>query len=164
MKPLRRLSGIFTALGLLCLLSGCGTHDDVLFDTPFATVSDKSKLQTSMTVDKDGNNVLTELCVSVNASRNKFTEPIVIEYEMILGDGLKEGVDFKLQASTASPLTFEPGTYDLPVRILWLKNPDFDGSKDNSLRIRLKSSSLEGMVMGYPGPGEVRREFSFLKK
>ena len=23
---------------------------------------------------------------------------------------------------------------------------------------------LEGMVMGYPGPGEVRREFSFLKK
>ena len=79
---------------------------------------------------------------------------------MILGDGLKEGVDFKLQASTASPLTFEPGTYDLPVRILWLKNPDFDGSKDNSLRIRLKSSSLEG----YPGPGEVRREFSFLKK
>ena len=124
MKPLRRLSGIFTALGLLCLLSGCGTHEDVLFDTPFATVSDKSKLQTSMTVDKEGNNVL----------------------------------------STASPLTFEPGTYDLPVRILWLKNPDFDGSKDNSLRIRLKSSSLEGMVMGYPGPGEVRREFSFLKK
>ena len=70
MKPFRRLSGIFTALGLLCLLSGCGTHEDVLFDTPFATVSDKSKLQTSMTVDKEGNNVpkgresvpLTVLC------------------------------------------------------------------------------------------------------
>ncbi|MGN0202838.1 MAG: hypothetical protein ACI399_08060 [Candidatus Cryptobacteroides sp.] len=156
------LSAIILALPLM-VLQGCGKHEEVYFDTPFVTISDKSKLTTSMTIDKDGNNILTELCVSVNVSREKFTEAISIEYELIVGDGLEEGVDFKIQASTKSPLTFEPGIYDLPVRILWYKTDTFDESKDNSLVLRLASSSLPDMVLGYPGPNEVRRSFRFEK-
>lgn len=155
---------ILIVLSLTLLLMGCGKHEEIMFDTPFVTISDKSKLMTSMSIDKDGNNILTELCVSVNVSKEKFTGPIVIEYELIVGNGLEEGKDFKIQESTKSPLTFEPGTYDLPVRILWYKTPYFDESKDNSLVLKLISSSIPDMVLGYPGPNEVRRTFTFTKR
>lgn len=155
---------IYAAAALLMLCCSCGKHEEVFFDTPFVSISDITKLTTSMIVDKDGNNVLTELCVSLNASSNWLKGPVKIEYELIVGDGLKEGVDFKVQPSTMSPLEFELGTTDLPVRILWYRNAAFDPSKDNTLEVRLTSSSMEGMLLGYPGTNSIRKSFIFTKQ
>jgi hypothetical protein len=155
--------GISAALTLMAAC-GCGKHEEVFFDTPFVTITDDTKFLSSMTIDKDANNKIAELCISINASRKYSQEAIVIEYELIAGDGLKEGVDFRLQASTASPVTFKPGTTEMPVRVLWLRNPDLDPGKDNTLKVRLTSSSIPEMVLGTPGPSGNNREFIFEKK
>ncbi len=160
---IRKFLGILAAALLCC---GCEWHEDVLFDTPFASVFDNAG-GSSSTIDsrfgKGVESILSELKVSISVSEDHFSEPISIEYEVIVGDGLKEGVDFRIQPSTASPLMFSPGTYTLPVRILWLKTDTPDSSKDNTLTIRLSGSSLEGMVLGYPGPARKGLSFVFTK-
>lgn len=151
---------------ILVLLLACSCEDRVivLFDTPFVSITDEGGSATSMTVPAEMNNMLTSLTVKLCVSNNYFTEPISVEYELVVGDGLKEGVDFKLQASTASPLVFEKGTYTKPIRIIWLNNPDFDASKDNTLTVRLSGSSISEMVLGYPGPDAIKSSFIFTKK
>lgn len=160
---MRKFLGILAAALLCC---GCEWHEDVLFDTPFASVFDNAG-GSSSTIDsrfgKGVESILSELKVSVSVSGERFTDPISVEYEVIVGDGLKEGVDFRIQPSTASPLTFSPGTYTLPVRVLWLKTGSPDSSKDNTLTIKLSGSSLEGMVLGYPGPAGKGQTFVFTK-
>lgn len=148
------------------LCCGCNWHEDVYFDTTFAYVFDNAG-SSSASIDsrfgKGVESVLTELKVSISASENYFTEPVTIEYEVIAGDGLKEGVDYKIQPSTASPLTFSPGTYTMPVRVMWLKTEAPDKSKDNTLTIRLSGSSIPDMVMGYPGPSHKGQTFVYTK-
>ena len=160
---MRKFSGILAAALLCC---GCELREDVLFDTPFASVFDNAG-GSSSTIDsrfgKGVESILSELKISVSISGERFTDPISVEYEVIVGDGLKEGVDFRIQPSTASPLTFSPGTYTLPVRLLWLKTGSPDSSKDNTLTIKLSGSSLEGMVLGYPGPSHKGQTFVFTK-
>lgn len=155
---------IIISAALTLLLSGCEANTDFVFDTPFVSIADKSKLQTSQMIDKEANNLLSELCISLVASDNKFQNPVTVEYELVVGDGLKEGVDFKLQSSTASPVTFTPGTYDMPVRIIWMKNPAFDPKKDNRLEVRLSGCSLPDAHIGYLGPNSKRKSFIFIKQ
>ena len=160
---MRKFLGIFMAALLCC---GCDWHKDVYFDTPFAYIFDNAG-GSSATIDsrfgKGVESVLTELKVSISASESYFTEPISVEYEVILGDGLKEGIDYKIQPSTASPLTFSPGTYSLPVRIMWLKTETPDSSKDNTLTIKLSGSSVTDMELGYPGPSHKGQTYVFTK-
>lgn len=158
---MKRLLYIFAALALLC---SCSDRVDIIFDTPFVSVSDESELATSMIVDKDANNLLTTLVVRLTVSNNYFTDDISVEYELIEGNGIKEGIDYKVQPSTKSPLLFEKGTYTLPVRIIWMSNPDFDPEKNNTLTLKLCGSSLPEMVLGYPGPNALRSTFVFTKK
>ena len=146
------------------LLCSCSDRVDVVFDTPFVSISDEAELNSSMMVDKDANNLLTSLTVRLCVSNHYFTEPITVDYEMLVGDGLTEGVDFKVQPNTRSPLTFDPGNYTAPIRIIWLKNPAFDPDRKNTLTIVLTGSSLDGMVLGYPGPDALRSTFTFTKK
>ena len=77
-----------------------------------------------------------------------------MEYEVIAGDGLKEGTDFKIQSSHRSPLTFDPGSYSRPIRVIWYKSSAFDPSKDNTLTIRLTGCSDPSIILGYPGPSK----------
>ena len=160
---MKKFLGIFMAALLCC---GCDWHKDVYFDTPFAYIFDNAG-GSSSTIDsrfgKGVESVLTELKVSISASENYFSEPISIEYEVFLGDGLKEGIDYKIQPSTASPLTFNPGTYTLPVRIMWLKTETPDPSKDNTLTIKLSGSSVTDMELGYHGPSHKGLTYVFTK-
>lgn len=160
---MKKFIGILTAAILCC---GCNWHEDVYFDTPFTFILDNSG-SSSTTIDsrfgKGVESILTELKVSVSVSEGRFTEPITVEYEVIPGDGLTEGVDYKIQPSTASPLTFSPGTYTLPVRVMWLKTESPDSSKDNTLTIKLSGSNLKEMELGYPGPGHKGQSFLFTK-
>lgn len=161
---MRKFLGIFMAAALL--FCGCDWHEDVYFDTPYAFIFDNAG-GSSSTIDsrfgKGVESVLTELKVSVSLSEKRFSEPVTVEYEIIAGDGLKEGVDYKVQPSTASPLTFSQGTYSLPVRIMWLKTETPDASKDNTLTIRISGSDMPDMVLGYPGPSHRGQAFVYTK-
>ncbi|MBO7602848.1 MAG: hypothetical protein J6S97_00350 [Bacteroidales bacterium] len=148
--------------GILLLVCGCRKHEEVFFDTPFVRLEDVNGAS-SLSVDRNLDNLLTEIRIVVSASKNYFTEPIVVEYEIIPGDGLKEGSDFKVQASTMSPQTFSPGTYSLPVRVIWYKTDNFDPDKDNTLTFRLTRTSLPEMLLGCPGKDAIKKEFIFTK-
>ena len=144
----------------IALLSACQKHEEIFFDTPFARIEDANG-QSTMTIDHKLDNVLTEIRVVVSASKNYFNEPITVEYETIVGDGLEEGVDFKIQPSHRSPITFEPGTYVMPIRVIWYKPADYDPNKDNTLTLRLSGTSVPDMVLGVPGPDKKRSEFIY---
>ena len=152
------------ALGLLISSNSCQDHLVVLFDTPFFAINDDTGTLSELDVNKDANGLVSELKVRFVVSNHYFQEAVTLEYETIAGDGLTEGTDFRIQPTTASPLTFEPGTYEQFIRVVWYSNPAFDPAKDNTLRIRLKSSSLKNAVMGYPGPDHLNSEFLFTKK
>lgn len=148
---------ILAAIALLC---GCEKHEEVFFDTPFVRIEDANG-KTSMEIDRKLDNVLTEIRVVVSASSNYFKEPITVEYEVIAGDGLREGVNFRIQESQRSPLTFHTGTYSVPIRVIWYKAADFDPDKDNTLTLRLTGASLPEMQLGVPGPGHKKSEFIY---
>ena len=132
-------------------------------DKPFVYIQDEAGTS-NMTLSAQANNVLSDLRVYLSCKR--FTEPILVYYDVIVGDGLKEGVDFVIQPTTKSPLTFQPGTYDLPVRIQWKKSENFDATKDNTVVIALKSveSNIGEFYLGLLGPDHLRSTYVFTKK
>ena len=98
---------------------------------------------------------------TVYLSSRPITDSLEVSYEIIVGDGLKEDVDYKV-VTTANPLVFFPGINDMPIRIRWLKNP-VDPEKDNTLKIRLTGNS-KGYNLGFPGPDHVQSEVVIEKR
>ena len=89
------------------------------------------------------------------------TTALVVNYEIVVGDGLQEGVDYEL-VTTGNQLTFEPGIYDMPIRIKWLAHP-VDETKDNTLTIRLTGNS-QSLHLGVPGPDGLQKQLVIEKK
>jgi hypothetical protein len=145
------------------MLCACRKHEELFFDTPFVRIEDATGAST-MDIDHTLDNLLSEVKIVVSASKNYFSAPIVVEYEIIPGDGIKEGIDYKVQPSALSPQTFSPGTYSLPVRVIWYKSAAPDPSKDNTLTLRLTKTSIPEMTLGLPGPDAKKKEFIFTKK
>ena len=143
-------------------LWGCYQEPQPL-DKPFVYIQDEAG-GSKMDISAQGNNILSDLRVYLSCKR--FTEPILVHYDVIVGDGLKEGVDFVIQPTTKSPLTFKPGTYDLPVRIQWKKSENFDATKDNTVTIALKEveSNIGEFYLGLLGPDHLRSSYVFTKK
>ena len=160
MKSIDKVTAIFAAT---VLLLGCSKHEKIYFDTPFVRIEDSNGVA-SMVVDRKLDNLLTEIRIVLSASSNFFNQPIVVEYEAIVGDGLKEGEDFRIQSSHRSPVTFDPGTYTMPIRVIWYRTDGFDPGKDNTLTLRLTNSSLPEMLLGCPGPDNIKKEFVFTKQ
>ena len=153
---------ILSFICMAALLCGCEVHEDTLFDIPYTYISDASG-QSSMVVDNSLDNLLTELVLHLDMSTERFTEPVTVSLDIIVGDGLKEGVDFRIQASSKGPVTFVPGVYSMPVRIIWMRH-ELDPSKDNSLTFSISGCSYEGMTLGLPGPDSLNKSFKFTKK
>ncbi|MBO6168723.1 MAG: hypothetical protein J6O51_02000 [Bacteroidales bacterium] len=154
---------ILVFLTLAAVLCGCRKHTEVFFDTPFVRIEDFNGAST-MDIDHKLDNLLSEIQIVVSASGNYFTAPIVVDYDIIPGDGLKEGVDYKLQQSSARSLTFSPGTYRLPIRVIWYNTGKPDASKNNTLTFRITGTSVPEMLLGLPGPDAKKKEFVFTKK
>ena len=163
MTVMTRINCILAFLVAAVLLAGCRKHEQFFFDTPFVRIEESNGLS-SMVVDKDLDNMLTEIRIVVSASKNYFTAPIVVEYETIVGNGLVEGKDFKIQSSHRSPVTFDPGNYIMPIRVIWYKTDTVDPGKDNTLTLRLTGTSCTDMLLGIPGPDGKKKEFIFTKK
>ena len=88
-------------------------------------------------------------------------DSVEVSYEIIVGDGLVEDVDYKV-VTTQNPLVFLPGIYDAPIRVRWLKHT-VDPTKDNTLTIRLTSNS-KGYTLGFPGPGHIQSQVTIEKR
>lgn len=141
-------------------LWGCYEEPQPL-DKPFVYIMDESG-GGKMDISAQGNNILSELFVHLSC--RKFNEPIKVYYEVIVGDGLKEGVDFTIQSTTKSPLTFK--NYDpQPIRISWKRSENLDPTKDNTVTFAITNveSELGEFHIGYLGPDKFFSKYVFTK-
>lgn len=140
----------------LFLGTSCGLSEDILLDQPFFHIMENN---TSTSIVNESATLTATYNVYFSAKRQ--TESVDLVYEIIVGDGLKEGVDFELVNKSSRTITFLPGIYDMPIRIKWKPRP-IDPTKDNTLKIRLVSNS-KGYNLGLPGPSGNQREFIITK-
>ena len=85
--------------------------------------------------------------------------PIVVSFAVTCGDGLSEGIDYKV-ATVGGKITFMPGIYEQVIKIDWLPH-DIDETKDNTVTISLLSA--EGVTLGYPGPDRLMKDLVIRK-
>lgn len=88
-------------------------------------------------------------------------EPIDVQYEVKIGDGLQDNRDFKL-ITTGNKLTFPQGIFERQIRIAWLEST-LDPLKNNTITIRLLSNS-KNYTLGLPGPDHLQQELVITKK
>ena len=89
----------------------------------------------------------------------KPSAPIVVNFVVTCGNGLAEGVDYKV-ATTGGKITFMPGIYEQVIKIDWLPH-EIDESKDNTVTISLVSA--DGVTLGYPGPDKLMKDLVIRK-
>lgn len=89
----------------------------------------------------------------------KPSAPIVVNFVVTCGNGLAEGVDYKV-ATAGGKITFMPGIYEHVIKIDWLPH-EIDESKDNTVTISLVSA--EGVTLGYPGPDKLMKDLVIRK-
>lgn len=138
---------LILALAVTAFLPSCRDHEDIVFDDYYVCIKDETGVSSGI-VSQTSNNFVTTYYVYMTAP--KLDRDVIVTYELEVGDGLSEGVDFRVQETTRSPLVFTPGTTRLPIRFVWLKH-ELDPARNNSVTIRLTSCS-EGYLIGYPGP------------
>lgn len=143
-------------LVFIFLFTSCGLDELPEYDLKFIHIM--SNESSSVTVSSKANVVGT---YSVYLSSPLTTETITVTYEVVVGNGLKEGVDYKL-LNNDNTVTFLPGIYDMPIRIQWIANP-VDPAKDNTIKIRLVSND-KGYTIGLPGPDKNQSELTITKE
>lgn len=89
----------------------------------------------------------------------KPSAPIVVNFVVTCGNGLTEGVDYKV-ATAGGKITFMPGIYEQVIKIDWLPH-EIDESKDNTVTISLVSA--DGVTLGYPGPDKLMKDLVIRK-
>ncbi len=89
----------------------------------------------------------------------KQSAPIVVNFVVTCGNGLAEGVDYKV-ATAGGKITFMPGIYEQVIKIDWLPH-EIDESKDNTVTISLVSA--DGVTLGYPGPDKLMKDLVIRK-
>lgn len=89
----------------------------------------------------------------------KPSAPIVVSFAVTCGDGLSEGIDYKV-ATVGGKIMFMPGIYEQTIKIDWLPH-DIDETKDNTVTISLLSA--EGVTLGYPGPDRLMKDLVIRK-
>ena len=89
----------------------------------------------------------------------KPSAPIVVKFVVTCGNGLAEGVDYKV-ATAGGKITFMPGIYEQVIKIDWLPH-EIDESKDNTVTISLVSA--DGVTLGYPGPDKLMKDLVIRK-
>lgn len=89
----------------------------------------------------------------------KPSAPIVVNFVVTCGNGLAEGVDYKV-ATAGGKITFMPGIYEQVIKIDWLPH-EIDESKDNTVTISLVSA--DGVTLGFPGPDKLMKDLVIRK-
>jgi len=139
---MKRIFLLFIAAWAALGLVSCGGFEDPVLDNSFVYIADSDDVVYN---DKE---TTTTLFVTLSTPKTSFDATVEVYYELIPGNGLKEGVDFRIKQGSESPLKFTTGNFVVPMKIEWLKNPSFDSSKDNTLKIKLTGSNLAYLQMG----------------
>lgn len=137
------------------LLTSCGLNELPEYNLKYIHIMMNESSET--TVSSKANMIGT---YNVYLSAPASEETVTVTYEIIAGDGLKEGVDYKI-ITQGNILTFLPGIYDMPIRIQWFSNT-LDPKKDNTLKIKLISND-KGYSIGLPGPNQNQSVFTIRK-
>ena len=139
------------------MLTACGDDGPEAFDQPFVRIAAPNGSSSQIVLT----NVRAVNTYTVYLSSRPVTDSLEVNYEIIVGDGLVEDVDYKV-VTTQNPLKFLPGIYDAPIRVRWLKH-DVDPTKDNTMTIRLTGNS-KGYMLGFPGPDQVQSQVKIEKR
>lgn len=137
------------------LMTSCNKEVATPYDNPFFYIH--LNQASEINVQEDRNQTIA---YPVYFSTKLQYEPIDVYYEIIVGDGLKEGVDFEL-INKENKLTFKPGYFEMPIEIKWIKNT-VDPTKDNSLTIQLLSNT-KNLTVGLPGPDKNQSSLKIVK-
>ena len=132
-------------IALSAVLALSCTKELPVYDTPFFYIATQDGASTAV-VGSDVENVNTYYVTMSSVSRG---ENAVVDFSVIPGSGLKEGLDYEV-VTQGSSLTFLPGIYRMPVRIRW-KEHVLEDSADNTLTITL-TGGTDGFCLGMPGP------------
>lgn len=152
-----KMKKVLYILFLIGALYSCDQEESVYFDEPFVRICTSTGETRTVVLS----NVRNTNTYSVYLSSRPITDSLEVSYEIIVGNGLQENVDYKI-VTTVNPLIFLPGINDMPIRIQWLKNP-VDPTKDNTVTIRLTGNS-KGYNLGFPGSDHVQSEVVIEKR
>lgn len=143
-RILWKLPCLLAALALTGACNKIATFDGafVAFDTAKSSV---------VSIDAEGEFTGS---YTVHYTGPKPSAPIVVSFAVTCGDGLSEGIDYKV-ATAGGKITFMPGIYEQTIKIDWLPH-DIDETKDNTVTISLLSA--EGVTLGYPGPDRLMKD------
>ena len=148
-RILWKLPYLLAALALTVACNKIATFDGafVAFDTAKSSV---------VSIDAEGEFTGS---YTVHYTGPKPSAPIVVSFAVTCGDGLAEGIDYKV-ATVGGKITFMPGIYEQTIKIDWLPQ-DIDETKDNTVTISLLSA--EGVTLGYPGPDRLMKDLVIRK-
>jgi hypothetical protein len=154
-----KTTNIIFAAGLF-LLTACGLEEHEAYQTPFVHIM-KDDASTAIVSAQANTPASRPDSYSVYLSTAPLKNNLVVDFDLIVGNGLREGRDFVMVTQGRS-LTFLPGIYDMPIRIRWIANP-VDPTKDNTLTIVLVDTN-KGFNLGLPGPDHLQSRFTITKK
>lgn len=148
-RILWKLPCLLAALALTGACNRIATFDGafVAFDTAKSSV---------VSIDTEGEFTGS---YTVHYTGPKPSAPIVVTFAVTCGDGLSEGIDYKV-ATVGGKITFMPGIYEQVIKIDWLPH-DIDETKDNTVTISLLSAG--GVTLGYPGPDRLMKDLVIRK-
>lgn len=142
---------------MMVAVCSCADQEVELFDEPFVRIATPTGTASTVVLS----NVRNVNAYTVYLSSPPIVDSLEVSYEIIVGDGLVEDVDYKV-VTTQNPLVFLPGIYDAPIRIRWLRNT-VAPTKDNTVTIRLTGNS-KGYNLGFPGPDHIQSQVVIEKR
>ena len=151
-----RILNKITELAILMLIavSAASCNKITLFDEAFVAFDTAKSSVVSINATGEFTGSYT-----LHYTGAKPSAPIVVNFVVTCGNGLAEGVDYKV-ATAGGKITFMPGIYEQVIKIDWLPH-EIDESKDNTVTISLVSA--DGVTLGYPGPDKLMKDLVIRK-
>lgn len=151
-----RILNKMTELAMLMLIavSAASCNKITLFDEAFVAFDTAKSSVVSINATGEFTGSYT-----LHYTGPKPSAPIVVNFVVTCGNGLAEGVDYKV-ATAGGKITFMPGIYEQVIKIDWLPH-EIDESKDNTVTISLVSA--DGVTLGYPGPDRLMKDLVIRK-
>ena len=151
-----RILNKITELAMLMLIavSAASCNKITLFDEAFVAFDTAKSSVVSINATGEFTGSYT-----LHYTGPKPSAPIVVSFAVTCGNGLAEGVDYKV-ATAGGKITFMPGIYEQVIKIDWLPH-EIDESKDNTVTISLVSA--DGVTLGYPGHDKLMKDLVIRK-
>lgn len=146
---------VLQILVVIITLTSCNMDEIEVYDKPFVHIN-FNNLSTA-NINSNRKDIVSYY---IYLSSKPLEQDMLLDYSIIVGDGLTEGVDFKI-LTTEYPLVFPSGIFRRPIQIQWLDNV-LDPTKDNTLTIKLGSNNLN-INIGFPGPDANQSELKLQK-